>query len=155
MGLDLHVKWGWREGSAWPEWYEQWGRWHDYHAATFTGLPDTPESGYLRESWTSYDWVVAMAERYNAPDPYEFFPEWKEESERDMDLSNGRLDEVLAFRDNILIPWLARSNGTRYSLEGEERKDFERFQRRVGNVVGFINFIQCHRDKPNLTVVFG
>jgi len=100
-----------------------------------------------------------MAKRYDAPHPYGFYPhgrpEWEWNGNMDMDLSNGRIDEVLAFRDNILIPWLARSNGTRYSLEGEERKDFERFQRRIGDTIGFINFIQCHRDKPNLTVVFG
>lgn len=162
MGLDIYVRWG-NVADNYDDDYKYFTEWSGknpeykyYYNAQMTGYRPAPESGYLRESWGSLRWVRDMAEKYDAPYPYYFWPDWNGFNGEQLDLTSGnRLSDVLAFRDEVLIPWLGGSYDKWESLDTEDRGDFDEFVVRVRNVIGFINFVQCHRDKPNLTIIFG
>lgn len=160
MGLDIYVRWG--EAVDVGEGYKDFIEWDEggkyrlYYNAQITGFVSAPRSGYLRESWGSLSWVYEMAQKYSAPYPYNFWPDWNGYNGEQLDLTeNGRLDGVLEFRDKVLTPWLDSCSEVYDSLSAEDRDEFDLFVKRVRDVIEFIDFVQHHRDKPNLTIVFG
>ncbi len=155
MGLDIYCRWGKVEKDEFIGWHESDGQWRNYYKNSITGFESVPESGYLRESWGSLSWVGNKARELDAPMPYDFFPGWEGSNGEELKMNNGTLEKVIAFRDETLIPWLASTGEIRHTLDGEAYREFVAFCGRVRDVIGFINFLQVHSDKENLTVIFG
>jgi hypothetical protein len=160
MGLDIYCRWGTVKKNEdgykyFIGWQEEGGQWNNYYENSITGFESVPESGYLRESWGSLRAVTEMAEKLGAPNPYDFFPDWEGSNGEELMMENGTLENVLSFRDQTLIPWLAQSKEIGRALEDEPYKEFQAFRGRIRDVIGFINFLQVHSDKENLTVIFG
>lgn len=158
MGLDIYCRWGKIEKDEdgyedFVGWQDTGGQWHNYYECSITGFESAPESGYLRESWGSLRAVGDVANKLNAPMPYDFFPDWKGSNGERLRINSETLKGVLSFRDDLLIPWLANRHG--YDFDGEEYKEFKAFCGRIRDVIGFINFLQVHSNKENLTVIFG
>ena len=158
MGLDIYARWGevikvvngdyvYEELYGW----DNTGEWSDYYKNQITGFEAAPESGYLRESWGSLRWVNEFCESAGCPQLYGFFDDWRGSNGEEMQVNSGKLELLKQHREN-LIKWLASS---KMPDDDEARKEHRIFVGRVRRVIGFINFVEVHKDKKNLVVIFG
>ncbi len=166
MGLDIYVRWGtYNEETGDYEGFPE-----ELHEDQLTGFKTAPEAGYLRESWGSLRWVSDFSRSIKAPDPYGFFPDWGGYNGEKLDVSSPeKLQPVLDYRDKVLRPWLrdivnhykqwVEEHGPNDFLgdEGEDKDWWDAlhaFERRVRDVVSFINFVELHKHEPSLVIAF-
>lgn len=180
MGLDIYVRWGEKkyisydtDGAkpltgleveqlktadpdaeievelAYPEWrYE----------LQMTGFINAPESGYVRHNWASVRFLGEFSKQHNAPNPIAFYRDWSGSNGDILMIDTPEsMTQLLAYRDEVLSKWLVDSKGSWdwRNMTEQQGKDVKYFIECVRNVIGLINFCQCHKDEPNLQVVFG
>lgn len=171
MGLDIYVRWGKQDpDEGWIDFPE------DRREEQFTGFNSAPHAGYLRESWGSLSWCTNYAKQIGAPDPYGFFPNWDGGNGDELRCDEQGLLQVLAWRDEKLRPW-TRDRKQRDAFYEKAKQQYEAmkpfesteahdaawkeltesytaFCKRIADVIGFLNFVELHKDKPNLSICF-
>lgn len=159
MGLDIYVRWGavGEDGDDidFPE---------DIRQNQCTGFENAPECGYLRHNWTSVRFCREFSVKYEVVDPIRgMYPEWNGSNGESIDVTADTLVHLFSLRSRALA-WLRdKPYDKRNSLmdaaatdadKEEVMEEFKYFSQCLRNLVGFINFIELHKDKPNLRIAF-
>jgi hypothetical protein len=175
MGLDIYVRWGeYSPDDGWVGFPEEASQ------NQMTGFVSAPYAGYLRESWGSLSWVARTAKELGGPNPYDLFADWSGSNGENMPVDTPeRVQVALAFRAKLLEylrgewsekqdalyknlrdlydvgPGMSNEKQSEWAqahskLEGTLRAYLER----ITDMIGFINFIECNKDKQNLTVCY-
>ena len=157
MGLDVYVRFGTItvDEDGYKE-YDFNQQYPNEYRDQMTGFMSAPWAGYLRESWGSLSWCSGASKRFGGPFPYGFFPGWSGCNGERLELTPDNLAAVLAFRDATVRTWLREHS----YLEGdnwtkEDKEGYTAYKDRLADTWSFINFVELHRDKPNLCIVFG
>jgi len=160
MGLDIYVRWGAidddGEDVEFPE---------DMEQDQYTGMENAPEMGYLRHNWTSVRFCRETSVKYEAPNPIvNMYPQWAGDNGDTLYVSADVFAGLEALRNQARAwlrskPYYKRNAfieaATTAGEKNEIMEEFDYFSQCLRNLVGFINFIELHKDKPNLRIVFG
>lgn len=177
MGLDIYVRWG--ENTPDEGWV---GFPEELRQNQMTGFVSAPYAGYLRESWGSLRWVGDAADKFGGPNPYTLNKQYSGGNGDEMPVNTPEsLQAALDFRTELLAylrtGWRETQekeynalNETLKAKYGELKTDeqyeawtkahdelsrfLEAYASRITDMIGFINFIECNKDKPNITVCY-
>lgn len=160
MGLDIYVRWGRQDEDG-----EDIDMPEDAINNQMTGYRNAPECGYLRHNWASARLVREMAEEYEAPNPIRgMYPEWEGYNGETLNVTPDALAHLLELRNQALLwlrnkPYIKRNAKRELLATEQERQEldegFDYFIQCIRNLVGFINFIELHKDEGNLRIYFG
>ena len=160
MGLDIYVRWGAigddGDDVDFPE---------DIRQDQCTGFENAPECGYLRHNWTSVRFCHEFSIKYEVVDPIRgMYPEWNGSNGESIDVTADALQHLFRLRSRVQ-EWLRNKPyekrnafieaAATSATKDEVMEEFNYFSQCLRNLVSFINFIELHKDKPNLRIVFG
>lgn len=160
MGLDIYVRWGaiGEDGDDvdFPE---------DIRQDQCTGFENAPECGYLRHNWTSVRRMREFASEYSAPNPItDMSPVWNGHNGETLQVDADVLAHLITLRRKVLDylshkPYEMRNvKMDKVDTVAERQEiadDFDYFRKCLRNLVGFINFVELHKDEDNLRIYFG
>jgi hypothetical protein len=96
-----------------------------------------------------------------APYPFGFWADWGGTNDEDMIIDEHNLEVLIDFRSELLS-WFRETWRTYEDLERIKIPieymlggwTIQLFAKKVGEIIGFINFVELHKDEPNLAIEF-
>lgn len=168
MGLDIYVRWGSVDDDGYHDKFDT--EFKTHHELQLTGFRSAPESGYLRESWGSLEWVSDWGNRFGSPQIYSFYKDWNGSNGESLTVCGSTITRLVEFRES-LREWAAIAKKNRDELidiaakhaSGECRAEVKRnayeiysvYIQRVRDVIGFLQFVELNKDRENLAIIFG